>query len=397
MRISKRWIPSIVVPAVIALGAVAVPLQANAIDLPDLSAAEVMVLMQQGDVLEFSGTIAKVSDMGLPSLEFSSMVSEDMADEMAEKMPAEFADFVPAVIESNTLTQAMELVSGTHTVRVYVSGQDKLRAQILDPMSQRDLIVNGDEFWIYDAKTATAKTGTIDLEIDAAKQAAAQKKVLDYAGSIALDLSSPEAVAGYLVDMIDETSTVEVGTDHSVAGRSAYQLIISPDSEGSLVQRAEISVDSETGLPLKVEIFSTQQTTASMSVGFESIDFGPIDASLFDFTPPAGTEITTLKSGELSEYADKDTAALEAGLKAAIAESAKPKVIGENWQSVGYLPALPAGIPVGLVETELFGDMLTEVPGGKVFSTALVNVLLTDSGEIYMGAVTIEYLLSVSK
>jgi hypothetical protein len=163
------------------------------------------------------------------------------------------------------------------------------------------------------------------------------------------------------------------------------------------VQRAEISVDSETGLPLKVEIFSTQQTTASMSVGFESIDFGPIDASLFDFTPPAGTEITTLKSGELSEYADKDTAALEAGLKAAIAESAKPKVIGENWQSVGYLPALPAGIPVGLVETELFGDMLTEVPGGKVFSTALVNVLLTDSGEIYMGAVTIEYLLSVSK
>jgi len=41
--------------------------------------------------------------------------------------------------------------------------------------------------------------------------------------------------------------------------------------------------------------------------------------------------------------------------------------------------------------------MLTEVPGGKVFSSALVNVLLTDSGEVYMGAVTIEYLLSVSK
>ena len=400
MRISKRWIPSIAVPAVIALGAVAVPLQANAVDLPDLSAAEVMVLMQQSDVLEFSGTIVKVSDMGLPSLEFSSMVSDDMSDQMAEKMPAEFADFVPAVIESNILTQAMELVSGTHTVRIYVSGKDKLRAQILDPMSQRDLIINGDEFWTYDAKTATATTGTIDMEIDPANKAAAEQEILDFAESIALDLSSPEAIANYLVDMIDETSTVEVGKDHNVAGRSAYQLIISPDAAGSLVERAEISVDSETGLPLKVEAFSTQQTTAAMSVGFESINFGPIDSSLFDFTPPTGTEVLTLDSSDLEGYADKDTAELEAELMASLAnpaKPAKPEVIGENWQSVVYLPALPADIPTELMATELFGDMLTEVPGGKVFSTALVNVLLTDSGQVYMGAVTVEYLLSVSK
>ena len=54
MRISKKWIPSIAVPAVIAAGAVAVPLQANAVDLPDLSANEVMVLMQQSEVQSFS-------------------------------------------------------------------------------------------------------------------------------------------------------------------------------------------------------------------------------------------------------------------------------------------------------------------------------------------------------
>ena len=61
------------------------------------------------------------------------------------------------------------------------------------------------------------------------------------------------------------------------------------------------------------------------------------------------------------------------------------------------MPALPADIPAELMATELFADMLTEVPGGKVFSSALVNVFLTDSGEVYMGAVTIEFLLSVSK
>ena len=378
----------------IAVGAIAVPLQANAIDLPDLSPQQVMVLMQGADVTEFSGTIVKSSNLGLPTLEFSSMMSEDSIAQMEEKMPAEMADFVPAVIESNTLTQAIELISGSHTIRVYVSGQDKLRAQILDPMSQRDLIVNGNEFWVYDAKMATALTGTIDIEADPAKQAEAEQKVLDYADSIALDLSSPEAIADYLVSMVDETSQIEVGKDHSVAGRSAYQLIISPDSQNSLVASAAVSVDSETGMPLKVEIFSTTQVEAAMTVGFESISFGSVDQGLFSFTPPAGTSVETFDADEL--MATLDGYEKPEGYVSDYEVPAEPEVLGSDWDSVVHLAALPADIPQDLMATELFADMLTEVPGGKVFSTPLVNVLLTDSGEVYMGAVTIDYLLSLA-
>jgi len=379
---------------VIAVGAIAVPLQANAIDLPDLSPQQVMVLMQGADVTEFSGTIVKSSNLGLPTLEFSSMMSEDSIAQMEEKMPAEMADFVPAVIESNTLTQAIELISGSHTIRVYVSGQDKLRAQILDPMSQRDLIVNGNEFWVYDAKMATALTGTVDIEADPAKQAEAEQKVLDYADSIALDLSSPEAIADYLVSMVDETSQIQVGKDHSVAGRSAYQLIISPDSPNSLVASAAVSVDSETGMPLKVEIFSTAQVEAAMTVGFESISFGSVDQGLFSFTPPAGTSVETFDADEL--MATLDGYEKPEDYVSDYEVPAEPEVLGSDWDSVVHLAALPADIPQDLMATELFADMLTEVPGGKVFSTPLVNVLLTDSGEVYMGAVTIDYLLSLA-
>jgi len=379
---------------VIAVGAIAVPLQANAIDLPDLSPQQVMVLMQGADVTEFSGTIVKSSNMGLPTLEFSSMMSEDSIAQIEEKMPAEMADFVPAVIESNTLTQAIELISGSHTIRVYVSGQDKLRAQILDPMSQRDLIVSGNEFWVYDAKMATALTGTIDIEADPAKQVEAEQKVMDYADSIALDLSSPEAIADYLVSMVDETSQIEVGRDHSVAGRSAYQLIISPDSPNSLVASAAVSVDSETGMPLKVEIFSTTQVEAAMTVGFESISFGSVDQGLFSFTPPAGTSVETFDADEL--MATLDGYEKPEGYVGDYEVPAEPEVLGSDWDSVLHLAALPADIPQDLMATELFADMLTQVPGGKVFSTPLVNVLLTDSGEVYMGAVTIDYLLSLA-
>lgn len=390
MRISKRWVPSIAVPAVIAAGVIAVPLQANAIDLPDLTPQEVMVLMQQANVTEFSGTIVKQSELGLPALEFSSMVSEDSIEQMEEKMPEEFADFVPAVIESNVLTQAVELISGSHTVRVFVSGPDKLRAQILDPMSERDLIVNGSEFWVYDAQMATALNGTIEVEPDPAKQAEAEQKVLEYAESIALDLSSPEAIADYLVSMVDETSQIEVGKDHSVAGRSAYQLIVSPDSANSLIDNAAISVDYETGMPLRVELFSKTQDVAAMSVGFSSISFGAVDQALFDFTPPAGTTVETFDADQLMGYEKPEFP--ESDYEA----PAEPEVIGTDWDSVIHLDKLPESIPQDLMANELFADMLTVVPGGKVFSTPLVNVLLTDSGEVFAGAVTIDYLLSLT-
>ena len=390
MRISKRWVPSIAVPAVIAAGVIAVPLQANAIDLPDLTPQEVMVLMQQANVTEFSGTIVKQSELGLPALEFSSMVSEDSIEQMEEKMPEEFADFVPAVIESNVLTQAVELISGSHTVRVFVSGPDKLRAQILDPMSERDLIVNGSEFWVYDAQMATALNGTIEVEPDPAKQAEAEQKVLEYAESIALDLASPEAIADYLVSMVDETSQIEVGKDHSVAGRSAYQLIVSPDSANSLIDNAAISVDYETGMPLRVELFSTTQDVAAMSVGFSSISFGAVDQALFDFTPPAGTTVETFDADQLMGYEKPEFP--ESDYEA----PAEPEVIGSDWDSVIHLDKLPESIPQDLMANELFADLLTEVPGGKVFSTPLVNVLLTDSGEVFAGAVTIDYLLSLT-
>lgn len=390
MRISKRWVPSIAVPAVIAAGVIAVPLQANAIDLPDLTPQEVMVLMQQANVTEFSGTIVKQSELGLPALEFSSMVSEDSIEQMEEKMPEEFADFVPAVIESNVLTQAVELISGSHTVRVFVSGPDKLRAQILDPMSERDLIVNGSEFWVYDAQMATALNGTIEVEPDPAKQAEAEQKVLEYAESIALDLSSPEAIADYLVSMVDETSQIEVGKDHSVAGRSAYQLIVSPDSANSLIDNAAISVDYETGMPLRVELFSKTQDVAAMSVGFSSISFGAVDQALFDFTPPAGTTVETFDADQLMGYEKPEFP--ESDYEA----PAEPEVIGTDWDSVIHLDKLPESIPQDLMANELFADMLTVVPGGKVFSTPLMNVLLTDSGEVFAGAVTIDYLLSLT-
>ena len=412
MKVSKRWLPAIIVPAVIAAGAVAIPMQANAVDLPDLTPQQLMLLMD-GEVTGFSGTIVKTSDLGLPPLEMSSMMDEEMIAEMEEKMPEGFEDFIPSLIEQNALTQAVELIAGTHKIRVYAS-EVGMRVQILDMMSQRDLIINQNEFWSYDARNATAITGSFDFEVSesdkAEMQAELQAQLDDYAAQIQLDISNPEAVADYLMAQIGETTDVSVGKDHMLAGRTAYQLIAQPNADNSLIESVVISVDSETGMALDVKVYSIEQETPAFHVGFESISFETPDASMFSFTPPPGTTVETMEipaeleaqleaykaEYEAKGYTNEDNAAMRAELEARYADQPKPAMIGEGWESVIYLPAMPQDVPMDLMENELFGDLMIQVAGGKVFSTPVLNVLVTDAGAVYAGAVTIEFLLEVA-
>jgi outer membrane lipoprotein-sorting protein len=410
MKISKRWAPAAVVASLIAAGTIVVPMQANAVDLPDLTPQQVMLLMD-GEIQGFSGTIVKTSDLGLPPLQMSSMVNEDMIEEMEKKLPKGFEEFVPTLIEQNLITQAVELIAGTHKVRVYASNEGS-RVQILDTMSQRDFIVNKDEFWFYDSRKATAITGKFDLEVDQANvdkaQADAEAKLAEYAASIQLDISNPEAIANYLMERIGETTTVSVGKDHRVAGRTAYQLIAQPNASNSLIESVVISVDSETGMALDVKVYSVEQAEPAMHVGFESISFDVPDASIFSFTPPAGTTVEIFEApadleAELERLKAEDASMTEeeklgykAQLEANYPDQAKPELIGEGWESVMYLSAIPSEVPMELLENELFADLMTTVSGGKVFSTPVMNVLITDSGEVYAGAVTIAFLQEVA-
>jgi outer membrane lipoprotein-sorting protein len=397
MKLSKRWLPAIIVPSLIAAGAIVLPIQANAVDLPDVTPQQLMLLMDS-EVRAFSGTVVKTSDLGLPALELSSMMNEDMITEMEEKMPEGFEEFIPSIIEQNAITQAVELIAGEHKMRIYAS-EEGLRVQVLDTMSQRDLIINKDTFWFYDAKKATVLTGGLESKPEVSeqdKQAAideATAKLEEYAATIALDLSSPEAVANYLLEQVGPSTNISVGQDHRAAGRTAYQLIAEPKSANSLISSVVVSVDSETGMALDVAVFSKEQEEPAFKVGFESISFETPAASVFSFTPPAGTTVETI---DLDEQLPAEFDALKADLEAEYSNKPKPEMIGSDWESVFFLPQVPSEVPMELFENELFLDMMIQVPGGRVFSTPVLNVLITDSGEVYAGSVTIEFLRQVA-
>lgn len=395
--ISSKWAPAGVVAALITAGIIAVPMSASAVDLPERSAEDIIALMELEPVA-FSGTVVKTTDLGLPALEMSQMISEEMVAEMQESMPDGFEDFVPQLIEDNTFTEAIAFVAGTDRVRLYVS-ELGLRAQILDPLSQRDVIVNSKEIWSYNARTQTAITRAFDEELVAPDWDEA-------AGALEVDLSNPDALVAAFLEEAGPGTTVTVGDNVMVAGRAAYTLTVEPGSDVSLVDSAVVAIDAETGLGLGLTVFSTLQVEPAIEVAFESISFATPDASLFSFTPPPGTTVETLEVPAEFETAfaelknesltDAEREALARELALSASEGIEPVLIGEGFETVVFLEALPSSVPLELLESDLFGDLVVSVPGGVVFSTPLANVLLTDDGRVFAGAVTVDYLLGVS-
>lgn len=405
----KRWLPAVVAPSMIAGAIFLAPMQANAIDLPDLTPLQVLQLAQSAQMTDFSGVIVKTTDLGLPQLEMSRMVDQATIDEMAEKMPAEFAELIPQVLSQDLVTQAIELIAGTHTVRVYAA-DEKMRVQILDPMSQRDLIVGETTVWMHDFDTAVAYKLDIDRNELRAAAAEAEGEAMNYLAEIQKSLATPQEIVEQLLAAIDEGASIEVGIDHRIAGRGAYQLIITPDASESTVNYAAVSIDAETGLGLGAKVFAKGQEEAAAEIYFESLSFATPDASLFEFTPPTGTTIIDarelLDSVELPAELNRAElqAQLEAGklnqeeLKAQYeALEEKPEVLGEGWSAVLSIPGMTEQLPMDLLENELFADLMVKVEGGRVFSTPLVNVFISDGGRIFAGAVNVDYLVSVSR
>ena len=341
-----KWMPAVVVPVLIASVAVAVPLAANAgVNLPTKTPAQVLALAAGEKVVALSGTVSQTSSLGLPEL--------------------------PTTGADASAGSALELLTGSHTARIFVDGSMKQRMQVLDRMAERDLVRNGSEVWLYDSKKKTAVHSTLGAHTTGNPQA--EKSI-----------STPDQLAATLLKSVDSTTTVSLGTDLRVAERTAYNLVLTPKASETLIGSASIAVDSETGLPLSVELFARSQEVPAFSVAFSQLDLGTPDASLFSFTPPAGAKVT-----EKAPKADSSRPAVPHS------EAAKPTISGTGWDAIVAIPVgtgAAARESLSVTSSPLFGKLTTSVTGGHLFHTSLVNVLLTDDGRVFAGSVPVAKL-----
>lgn len=324
--------------------------------LPARSPAQLLADVAASRVNALSGTVVSTARLGLPEL--------------------------PAQTSSGT-TSPLALISGSHTLEVWLDGPQRQRVALIGKIAEYDVIRNNRDVWTYTSESKKVVHAVLPAK-DAASGSAAGEP------GDPRTYTTPGAAADAALKAVGPTTAVTVDRTARVAGRPAYQLVLTPRDTRSLVASVRIALDSATKTPLRVQVWGGRdRVKPALEVGFTDVRFRKPAASVFAFNPPAGASVQQLPLRSAPH-----------GMESAKRpDSAEPQVIGTGWTSVVVLRtgsgAADRSSASG-ANAALLNRLTTPVAGGRVLKTALVSVLLTDDGRMLVGAVTPERLQQVA-
>jgi outer membrane lipoprotein-sorting protein len=244
-----------------------------------------------------------------------------------------------------------QAANGTSTARIWSDGDRRGRVQLPTESGERTLVSDGETFWSWNSEDRTVRRmPEHEHERDNAN-------------------ADPGAAAAEALAKLRPTSVISVDGTSDVAGRPAYDLVLAPAStERTLLREVRVAVDAEHRVPLRLTVLATGSTDPALQIGFTDIEFGPQDPELFRFTPPPGAKIEDARPGEHGE------------------RDGEPTMVGDGWDTV-----LVADAPAPDAERPELAQLGRPVTGpwgsGRLITSAVASVIVTDDGRIAIGAV----------
>ena len=237
------------------------------------------------------------------------------------------------------------------SARVFHDGQEGARVQLEKPTSEVTFVKNPDEAWAYDSQERTAEHLTWDDADAAAARQHAEAQLAD-----------PAQAAAEIIEQLRPTSEITVDGTARVAGRAAYELVLTPKpTEKTLLREITVAIDEQTRMPLAFDVYANGRSEPVLSLGFVELDLGAQDPALFDFTPPQGTKVETTDVG--------DAAAHRAGKPGSADHMAEQGMttVGDGWDTVviAELPADMPKMPAGMSDGAASGDLPGAFAGGE--------------------------------
>lgn len=369
------------------IGGLQLPLAQAAAPLPAKTPAQLIAWAdqewQQPGERALTGTLLESASLGVPKL--------------------------PGMQDQRSL---LSLLSGDHTINVWIAGPDRFRVELPGRMSETDIYAEGDTAWYWDSATNTAtelrdgasansftysppaqsQAYSSSLTISGIQQGSARETIVQ---------PTPEQVARDILSAVGPTTVVSANPDVVVAGRSAYELVLAPKSSQSTIGSVRLDIDGQNAVPLRVQIFARGAGSPAVSIGFTSVTFAPPSSADLSFTPPPGAHVTKPGSGTKTPgTAPGDVSTIGSGwltvvkfpaskLNEAAGSSGSTAPVamdgGAGEQSFALQAALAAARPV----SGAWGS-------GKLLHSSLFNLLISDNGWIYAGAVVPDQLYAAA-
>jgi outer membrane lipoprotein-sorting protein len=369
----SRWVvPAGIVAAVAVIGiASAITVAQAAPALPPRTPAQLLAAVAgPGTVPPLTGTVVETASLGIPQL--------------------------PGSANPNSITS---LLAGSHTVKVWYDGPQRMRLAVPDTMSETDLIRNGTTAWLWQSNSDSVTKILLPKHRVGERQPVMPRTPL-----------TPQQAAKQVLAAVGPSTRVTTEANVTVAGQAAYQLVLTPKSSSSLIGKITMALDAQhLTVPLRVQVFAKGATAPAFQVGYTSISFVTPAAGNFQFTPPAGAKVHTMGSDLPSGWTGYPPAPGQQ-------RHSGVRVIGKDWTSVAVLPAAALSEVTGQGNAAgVAGQAARSVSGGggqvsgaavlgtllgaahpvhgawgsgRLLHTSLVSMLITSNGHVLIGAVT---------
>lgn len=285
-----------------------------------------------------------------------------------------------------------QATAGSSTLRVWSDGADRSRLAVPNGSAEETIVNDGKVTWDWNSGNGTVTK----TDHAAEKPATGQKRP-----GVTKPQQDPATMAKDLIGQLQKTSDVSVDGTSTVAGRPAYDLVLTPKpNEKTLLREVRVSVDSATRMPLQVSVLANGSPDPALQVGFSKLTVGPQDQSLFTFTPPARATVQDKSAEADKAHAGQRPQQQGAQQPGAQKQAGKaPQVVGDGWDAVavGTLPATDPTATQGGKRGKSQDPMSmikrigTPVSGpwgqGYLVSTKVGAVLITSDGRFAAGAV----------
>jgi hypothetical protein len=215
---------------------------------------------------------------------------------------------LPSLPSAAGLSNPFSALTGSHQFGIWYASPTRFRLAEQGSFSENDLRRDAGRIWLWNSRTQTATRVLLPRQASAShggfRPLPAGPGSLQHqsgtAGGLppAGPLSSPAAIAALLA-AAGRSTVITVGQNVTVAGRSAYQLVIKPKTDKSLIGRIDIAIDAARHIPVRLEVFARGAAQPAVQIGYTSLSFGRPAASNFSFTPPPGAKVRTIKASAL--------------------------------------------------------------------------------------------------
>jgi outer membrane lipoprotein-sorting protein len=175
------------------------------------------------------------------------------------------------------------------TGRLWISKDHGLRLELQSGNGDSQIVVNNRTFWISDPSSQTVYEGT--LPADNSKTPAQPKG----SGSGVPTVAQIQTELNHLLGHMN-VAGVNTSNPSDIAGQPAYSVTVSPKHDGGLLGSAQIAWDAITGTPLNLAIYARGNSTPVLQLKATNISFGPVAASTFALTPPAGYKVVKVSA-----------------------------------------------------------------------------------------------------